>query len=251
MPEIKGKKTAVIIGGQNRLMDSAARLLLKNGVDAVARFVNTAWNAADKNNVSGYDTFFFSGEEEFFKESENALGKYGKPDYFVYCALPDTDAGRGGALPETHTDFWLKTKEEGLDMIYHASSAFLSAMAEKGGGRVLILGTSAGVMPVKGQDAVSSMSAAAFMAMKSIALDCAADGIIANALALGASDNTLGITPMPADETLIRHIPLKRICTEDEILNVIEYLLLKAPDYLTGNVLVLDGALTTAYMRDW
>jgi hypothetical protein len=56
---------------------------------------------------------------------------------------------------------------------------------------------------------------------------------------------------MPANDRLIAHIPMGCVGHADEAVNVAVYTLLDAPDYLSGNTIRLDGALSCAFMRDW
>jgi 3-oxoacyl-[acyl-carrier protein] reductase/2-deoxy-D-gluconate 3-dehydrogenase len=136
-----------------------------------------------------------------------------------------------------------------MDMIYDAARTFIAPMAQRGSGHVLFIGSIGGVMSAAGQDVRSSMSAAVYMLMQSIAVESGEYGLSVNALALGPMEGCWG--GMPANDRLIAHIPMGCVGHADEAVNVAVYTLLDAPDYLSGNTIRLDGALSCAFMRDW
>ena len=89
------------------------------------------------------------------------------------------------------------------------------------------------------------------MITKSIAAEAARYGISANAIALGAIEDSIDAVSIPVDDRLLNHIPCRRLCTLSEILKVVVFTVLEAPDYLTGNTFILDGGFSCSYMRDW
>ncbi len=238
------RKTLVIIGSESVLCKKAASALGGSGINVVL-VVNDP-NVMNEEDIA-YKKVHADSEEELRAIKEAVLKEYGSIDYLIKFVTFQNVQG-DGSLPETETKLWLKAKDESLSLLYRISKTFIDEMVENKRGRVLIVGSVKGMMPIRGQDISCAVNSGAFMAAKILAAELAQYNIIVNALALGAEDQDKN---MPFDSRLKEHIPLKRPIFTEEILNVIEYLLTGAPDYLTGTVIPLDGGLTSAYIREW
>ena len=67
-----------------------------------------------------------------------------------------------------------------------------------------------------------------------------------NAVAPGLTETRLGATVLKSDamrEAAVSMIPMKRINQPDEVASAMFWLLTKAPDNFTGQVLNLDGGM--------
>ncbi len=182
---------------------------------------------------------------------DSVYKKYGKVDYLVNCIIPDEAVGNGGAMTEITNDFWDNAKAIGIDSFLDISRLIISRMSDDGGGRILNICSITGLVPVKKYDALSAASASAIMITKSMAVELAQFGISANAIGLGAMDEGSGVITLPRDEKLLMHVPKGRTCSVDEFLKLVLFAMIEAPDYLTGNVFILDGGWSCSYLRDW
>jgi NAD(P)-dependent dehydrogenase (short-subunit alcohol dehydrogenase family) len=127
-----------------------------------------------------------------------------------------------------------------------ACSAAARHMTRAGRGRIVLLSSVNGFHSEPQSIAYSAAKAAIISVVRSLAVDLAGSGIAANAVAPGWVT-----TPMTADhlaattpDQLRRVNALGRAGTADEIANVISYLVLDAPEFLTGATIVVDGAQT-------
>jgi NAD(P)-dependent dehydrogenase (short-subunit alcohol dehydrogenase family) len=113
-------------------------------------------------------------------------------------------------------------------------------------GRIVLLSSVNGLHSEPASIAYSAAKAAIISVARSLAVDLAGSGVTANAVAPGWVT-----TPMTAEhlatttpEQLRRVNALGRAGTADEIANVIAYLVLAAPEFLTGATIVVDGGQT-------
>ncbi|HUZ56358.1 MAG TPA: SDR family oxidoreductase [Streptosporangiaceae bacterium] len=143
---------------------------------------------------------------------------------------------------------WRHTMTTTLDSTVFPAVAAARLMAERGGGRIVLLASTNSFVSEPGSTAYSAAKAAASSLARSLAVDLAKSGIQANAVAPGwihtgmVDDFVQNATP----ETLANINPLGRVGLPDEVANLIEYLALDAPDYLTGATVLIDGGQTAA-----
>ena len=143
---------------------------------------------------------------------------------------------------------WRHTMTTTLDSTVFPAIAAARLMAERGGGRIVLLASTNSFVSEPGSAAYSAAKAAASSLARSLAVDLAKSGIQANAVAPGwihtgmVDDFVQNATP----EALANINPLGRVGLPDEVANLIEYLALDAPDYLTGATVLIDGGQTAA-----
>jgi NAD(P)-dependent dehydrogenase (short-subunit alcohol dehydrogenase family) len=233
------KKTAVIIGADGRLNALLAEAMRKRDVAATT--------LTGQGPQSGED-FIYTSQEELTGLCEQIAREKSAADYLIVSVLTDPDERRD-VLHETDSPTWQAAKQRSMDMVCNAARTLIAPMAQRGCGRALFIGAIGGAMSAAGQSVSSAMSAGVMMLMQAIAVEGGDKGIVANALLLGPMEGCWG--GMSTDERLISHIPLKRAGRAQEAVSVALWTLLDAPDYFTGNVLRLDGALAGGYMRNW
>ena len=121
-------------------------------------------------------------------------------------------------------------------------------MRRHGGGRIVLISSVNAYESEPETAAYSAAKAGAASFARSAALDLAGDGVIVNTVAPGFVD-----TPMSADfvatattEQMRVVNPLARFGRPEEIASVATYLVTRAPAFLTGQTVVVDGAQSTS-----
>jgi NAD(P)-dependent dehydrogenase (short-subunit alcohol dehydrogenase family) len=119
-------------------------------------------------------------------------------------------------------------------------------MTSAGHGRIVLISSVNGLHSEPGSLAYSAAKAAIISAARTLAVDLAATGVTANAVAPGWV-----LTPMTSDylatttpEQLRRVNAVGRAGTPEEIAGVIRFLVVEAPGFLTGATIVVDGGQT-------
>jgi len=137
-----------------------------------------------------------------------------------------------------------------LDAVFRASQAALTPMRKQKHGIILNIGSISGLISniPQPQAAYNASKAAVHMLTKSIASDYAGDGIRANAIAPGYidTDMTAGGYANPQWAPVWRGMtPLPFVGTAEDIGAAALYLCSRASNYVTGEVLVVDGGYTS------
>jgi NAD(P)-dependent dehydrogenase (short-subunit alcohol dehydrogenase family) len=136
---------------------------------------------------------------------------------------------------------WLGTK--------HA----VPALAAAGGGSIVNTASTGGVMGWPELSAYVASKHAVVGLTRAVALECAGSGVRVNALCPGPMDTrmiwAIGESMAPGDPDEQRRrleatVPLGRLGRPEEVAAFAVWLLLDAPEYLTGAVLPVDGAQT-------
>ncbi|OQW95167.1 MAG: gluconate 5-dehydrogenase, partial [Beggiatoa sp. IS2] len=126
-----------------------------------------------------------------------------------------------------------------------------NVMKKQGGGKIIMI---ASIMGLRGADE-QSQPAVAYNAAKGavinltrdLALKWAPHGIYVNAIAPGffATDMMKFLEENPTlKQSMLTKVPLNRIGMEDDIKGVATFLAANASDYVTGEIIVVDGGYT-------
>ena len=176
-----------------------------------------------------------------------AADHYGAVDGIVNCV--------GSILLKaahlTTDDEWRSTIATNLDSAFATVRAGAKAM-RKNGGSIVLMSTAAARVGLPSHEAIAAakagviglgLSAAATYAPKNIRVNVVAPGLVDTPLAAGITANPMSLK---ASETM--H-PLGRIGRPEEVATVISWLLSDSSGWVTGQVIGVDGGLSTIRTR--
>jgi NAD(P)-dependent dehydrogenase (short-subunit alcohol dehydrogenase family) len=213
-------------GRRESILDQAREALLKKEPGAVVEVY-----AAD------------SAVESEAHEMVRALaGRLGPPGVLVACAgiYEPCDFLRMTARE------WRETLSTTLDSTVYPAVAAGQLMAERKSGRMVLIASTNSIVSEAGSAHYSAAKAAASSLARSLCVDLAPHGIRVNAVAPGWIHTSMvdEFVQSATPETLRDINPLGRVGKPGEVANLIEYLALDAPDYLTGATILIDGGQT-------
>lgn len=242
--------TALIVGGGTGIGYATAERLVRRGVSVALAGRREAVLEDAKEKLKGVSpdarVVTAAGdagvEEQAQRIVDTAMRLLASIDVYIGCA---------GIYEPVHLlnmdeQAWRRTLSTTLDSLLYSSVATAREMVKTGGGRfVLISSTNA---PLSEPEAAhySAAKAGVSSLARSLAVDLAAHGIVANAVAPGwvhtamVDDFVRNATP----DALARINVLGRVGQADEVANLIEYMACDAPQYLTGATILIDGGQT-------
>ncbi|MEU4117729.1 SDR family oxidoreductase [Kitasatospora sp. NPDC028055] len=152
---------------------------------------------------------------------------------------------RDGLLVTQSVDDWTRTIAVDLIGTYHTCRAVLPDMLRARWGRIVNVVSPAALIGSKGQTAYSAAKAGVLGMTRSLALECGRSKVTVNALSPGLMATAITQeVPAEVGAALLARTAFGRMGTPDEVARGIELLL--DADYMTGQVLSIDGGMSIA-----
>lgn len=235
-------KTALITAAGQGIGRATAEAFVAEGATVWASDIDGA-KVADIDGAEGFVLDVTDGAQ-----IEAAAARTGAVDVLFNCA---GYVAVGTAL-ECEPDDWDRSFAINIRGMYHMIRAYLPAMLEAGGGRIINMASVASsVKGIKGRAAYSASKAAVIGLTKSIAVDYIDAGIRCNALCPGTVETpSLGERidayddPVAARQMFIDRQPMGRLAAASEIAQMCVYLASDAADFVTGQCMVIDGGVS-------
>jgi 3-oxoacyl-[acyl-carrier protein] reductase len=241
-------KVALVTGGSKGIGFGIAAGLAAEGaqVAVASRSAERVREAAER--IGGHAVVFDSDDLDavpgVIASVEDALGPAG-----VYVA--NTGGPPGGSDP---LGFTREQWEAAHRTLVLSPMAFLErllpAMAARGWGRVLAVGSMAVLEPIAGLQLSNAHRPGLVAAFKVLARRYAGDGVTLNTIHPGriATDRIFESagSPEAAEDAALAEVPAARLGTVEEIAAPAVFLCSAGASYVTGTSLLVDGGLTTS-----
>jgi NAD(P)-dependent dehydrogenase (short-subunit alcohol dehydrogenase family) len=175
-------------------------------------------------------------EEDAQRFVDTAVRHFGRLDILVNCA----GSSPGGTLQYLTERDWMESLNLKFLGYVRTAKAAIPHMRERRWGRII---------NVIGNDGV-----------KPIYLELAPHGILVNAINPGPVDTerwwglvrtmarAKGISETEANQRAIRSIPMGRLCTAEEVANMVVFLASERASFVTGALVTMDGGQRKAIM---
>lgn len=164
---------------------------------------------------------------------------------------------RPGSIHDSTLEAWREVWAVNLDAALHLMHLAAPGMMERGFGRIVNI-TSVHARSAQPRSLAYDVAKAGLeAATRSVALDLAAHGVLANAVAPGFVRTRMSLDPDGGDETdtdafrqqyvASGRLPLGRSAMPTEIAPAVDWLSSRDNSYITGQVLTVDGGLTMTF----
>lgn len=238
-------KVAVVTGGSRGIGRAICSAFCKNGADVAFLDVGSAEQTAETvTELSSFGTKVkayqcnitdYAETEAVFKE---ILAEFGTVDILVNNAGITRDKLLLGMKPEEFT----AVIDTNLVGAYNTVKQVYPVMMKKRSGKIVNISSVSGIMGNAGQTNYSASKAGLIGFTKSLAKELAARGVCCNAVAPGFVATNM-TTAFAENEALLSSIPLKRFAQPEEIAALVLFLSSDNANYITGEVIRIDGGL--------
>ncbi len=240
-------KNALVTGASRGIGKEIAKTLAANGAFVIVNYNGSKERAeetvAEIKAAGGgaaalqCDVSDYSACEAMIKD---LIAQYAHIDILVNNAGITRD-GLLMRMSEADFDAVINTNLKGaFNTIRHLSKYFLKQKA----GKIINISSVSGILGNAGQANYASSKAGVIGLTKSAARELASRGINVNAVAPGyVTTDMTDAMPGSAKEALLSRIPLGRAGETKDIANAVLFLASEASDYITGQVLSVDGGM--------
>ncbi|HEY3294296.1 MAG TPA: 3-oxoacyl-[acyl-carrier-protein] reductase [bacterium] len=185
------------------------------------------------------DVTDFAGAEQFAQRCVAELGA-------LTAIVNNAGITRDGLMIRMSEDDWDRVISVNLKGTFVCTKAAVKLMMKARYGKVVNIASVVGVSGNAGQANYSASKAGVIALTKSVAKEFGARGIRANAVAPGfiATEMTHQLSP-ETQAAYLKSIPLNYLGNPDDVARVCAFLISPDSDYITGQVLVVDGGMHT------
>lgn len=242
-------KIAVVTGAAQGIGQAIAETLAQAGADVVvvdldAERCQDTVDRVKKHNRQALAISTNVGQWDDVKAMVDQVVKdWGRIDIFV------NNAGitRDGLVVRMKEEDWNAVIQVNLTGTFYCIKAALGPMSKQRYGRIINLASVVGVMGNAGQANYSASKAAVIGLTKTIAREYASRNVTVNAVAPGFIDTAM--TQALGDDVrdmLSKQIPLGRLGQPNDIAEAVKFLASDAANYITGQVLHVNGGMHMA-----
>ncbi len=162
----------------------------------------------------------------------------------ILVNAPDVFLGKAA---ESTTDMeWNRVMQVNLTGTFNACRAAGKEMLKQGGGRIINVTSVLGERAIANAAAYCAAQAGVLNLTRALATEWGPHGITVNAIAQGWMEHSAAIgNPDPAANQTVRFVPMKRAGAPDDLSALAVYLASDSCGYITGQVMFVDGGLTT------
>lgn len=244
---LKGK-IAVVTASTRGIGLACATAFAKEGATVYmgARNLELGAERANELNNQGCDVktvYNDATKKETYKTMiEEVVEKEGKIDILVNN-FGISDVKTDLDIKSTKYEDFIGTVDINLGSVFIASQAAIPHMAKNGGGSIINISSIGGTHPDISQIGYGTSKAAINYITKLIAVQCARSNIRCNAVLPGMTA-TDAVTSNLSDEFrdfFLRHTPIKRMGTPEEIAAAVLYFANDNSGYTTGQILEVSG----------
>ena len=240
-------KVAIVTGGTRGIGRAIALKLADQGANIVINYRNSDKEAEELKAIleeKGVKVLTVKCDISNFQDSKNLMDKckevFGKIDILVNNA---------GITKDT---LIMRMKEEDFDSVidvnlkgtFNCAKHASAIMLKQRFGKILNMTSVVGIAGNAGQVNYAASKAGVIGLTKSLAKELGSRGITVNAVAPGFinTDMTASLSEKVKEEAS-KNIPLKRLGDPEDVANLVGFLASDAANYITGQVINVDGGM--------
>ncbi|MBP5491283.1 MAG: 3-oxoacyl-[acyl-carrier-protein] reductase [Clostridiales bacterium] len=240
-------KTAIVTGGSRGIGRAAAIELSKMGMNvAIIYHGNQAKAeetvAACKEN--GVDAIAIQCDVKLKDDVEVAIENIHETFGTVDVLVNNAGITKDGLLLRMSEEDFDAVLDTNLKGCFLFSKACAAIMMKQRSGKIINIASIVGIQGNAGQANYAASKAGIIGFTKSLAKELGSRGINVNAVAPGFVETDMtDVLSDKVKESLMNLIPLKRTAKPEDIANAIAFLASEKADYITGQVLTVDGGM--------
>lgn len=244
------QKKALITGGTRGIGRAIAECFAKHGAHVVifgtneekAKEVIASMQALAPNPTQefSYSLVDVSDQKKVLQEIEAILSKWTNLDIVVNCA----GITRDNFLMKMSEHDWDLVLDVNLKSVYNVCHGVIKSMMKNRSGKIINISSVIGLTGNAGQVNYSASKFGMVGFTRSLAIEVAKRGICVNCIAPGfiETDMTSALTEAQK-EHILNKVPMQKLGKGEDIAQAALYLASSMSDYVTGQVITVDGGM--------
>ena len=241
-------KTAFVTGG-SRGIGKAIAIELGNNFHVVVGYSNSEDKANDvvKDIISSGGSASTARVDISNSESVDEAFTSIEKDYTsVDVLINNAGVTKDNILPRMKKDEWLEVIQTNLTGSFYTSQRAIKPMMKNKWGRIIFISSVVGISGNQGQANYAASKAGLIGLAKSISKEMGSRNITSNVVAPGYIETDMtSFLDDQNKENIIEQLSIKRIGKPEDISNVVSFLCNEESEYITGQVIPVDGGLST------
>ena len=241
-------KTALITGG-SRGIGSAIALALGKNFHVVVGYTNSEDKANDVVQeiiAAGGNASTVQIDISNAESVDNAFTTVEKEYNSVDVLINNAGIAQDNILPRMKEAEWLEVIQTNLTGSFYTSQRAIKLMMKNKWGRIVFISSVVGLSGNQGQANYAASKAGLIGLAKSISKEMGSRNITSNVVAPGYIETDMtSFLDHENKENIIEQLSIKRIGKPEDISNVVSFLCSEESEYITGQVIPVDGGLTT------
>ena len=242
-------KVALVTGAARGIGADTARLLASEGAPVAVTDVNEIEGRAVTDEITSdggrakFVRLDVSNADDWARAVAATIDAYGRLDVLV------NNAGiySGETVESVSIDEWDAVMEVNAKGAFLGTRAVLPAMRQSGGGSIVNISSTTGLVGREVGGAYGASKAAIRLLTKYTAVQHAQEGVRANSVHPGAVETQMIAANLSAPggrATSVSRVPMGRLGSVDDVANAVLFLASDEASYVTGAELVIDGGMT-------
>ena len=240
-------KTALITGGSRGIGSAICKALSANHKVVIgysnskeeAKKLEESINSNDGNAMSvKIDVSDKNSINTAFEEIEESYG-------IVEVLVNNAGITRDNILPRMKDSEWDDVIQTNLTGSYLTTQRAIKNMMKNKWGRIIFISSVVGISGNQGQSNYAASKAGLIGFAKSVSKEMGARNITSNVIAPGYIETDMtSFLSEENKENIIEQLSIKRIGKPEDISNVVSFLSSEESEYITGQVISVDGGLS-------
>lgn len=239
-------KVAIVTGGVSGIGKAIVERFAKEGARVIICDINLklAFKLSDQLKEKGVKSLAFEMDVSDSSLVEKVVNDVTEQFKRIDILVNNAGITKDALLVRTTPSDWDRVLAVNLKGAFNFTKSTAKVMMRKRYGRIINISSVVGIMGNVGQSSYSASKAGLIGLTKSSAKELASRGITVNAVAPGYI-----LTPMTNDlpqvakDDFLSSIPLKKAGTPEQVANLVLFLASDEADYITGQVIQIDGGL--------
>ena len=177
---------------------------------------------------------------------DEAFSSIEKDHTSVDVLINNAGITKDNIMPRMKKDEWLEVIQTNLTGSFYTSQRAIKLMMKNKWGRIVFISSVVGISGNQGQANYAASKAGLIGLSKSISKEMGSRNITSNVVAPGYIETDMtSFLDDQNKENIIEQLSIKRIGKPEDISNIVSFLCSDESEYITGQVIPVDGGLTT------